>query len=88
LSTLAAIQTRANAGISHHGECGARTLDAAQHHRVRLGIGKQLAGVTTIRPEQQELVDAVGVEKPAGRRVRNAVFAKTWPTAWRRLDGR
>ena len=47
-------------------------LRAVQHHRVRLSTGKQLAGVTTIRPEQQELFDAIGVEKPTGRRVKNA----------------
>ena len=47
-------------------------LRAVQHHRVRLSTGKQLAGVTTIRPEQQELFDAIGVEKPTGRRIQNA----------------
>jgi len=47
-------------------------LKAVQHHRVRLSTGKQLAGVTTIRPEQQELFDAIGVEKPTGRRAKNA----------------
>ena len=45
---------------------------AVQHHRVRLSAGKQLAGVTTIRPEQQELFDAIGVEKPTGGPVKNA----------------
>jgi len=47
-------------------------LRAVQHHRVRLSTGKQLTGVTTIRPEQQELFDAIGVEKPTGRRIKNA----------------
>jgi transposase len=44
-------------------------LRAVQHHRVRLGTGKQLPGVTTIRPEQQRLFKAIEVEKPTGGRV-------------------
>ena len=47
-------------------------LRAAQRHRVRLSTGKQLEGVATIRPEQRELFDAIGAEKPTGRRVTNA----------------
>ncbi len=46
-------------------------LRAVQHHRVRLSTGKQLDGVTTIRPEQQQLFDAIEVEKPTGKRLRN-----------------
>jgi hypothetical protein len=47
-------------------------LKAVRHHRVRLNTGKQLAGVTTIRTEQQGLFDPIGVEKPTGKRVKNA----------------
>ncbi len=47
-------------------------LKAVQYHRVRLGTGKQLEGVTTIRPEQQSLFDAIGVEKPTTGRLKQA----------------
>ena len=40
-------------------------LQRIQHHRVRLNGGEPVAGVSTLSTEQNELLHALGVEKPA-----------------------
>ena len=40
-------------------------LQRIQHHRVRLNGGEPVAGVSTISTEQNEVLHALGIEKPA-----------------------
>ena len=40
-------------------------LQRIQHHRVRLNGGEPVAGVSTLSTEQNEVLHALGIEKPA-----------------------
>ncbi len=40
-------------------------LQRVQHHRVRLNGGEPVAGVSTLSTEQNEVLHALGIEKPA-----------------------
>lgn len=40
-------------------------LQRIQHHRVRLQGGKPIAGVSSLTSEQQKVLNALGIEKPA-----------------------
>ena len=42
-------------------------LQRIQHHRVRLNGGEPVAGVSTLSTEQNEVLHALGIEKPAAR---------------------
>jgi transposase len=48
-------------------------LRAIRRHEVQLNTGKRLTGITTIQPEQRELVEAIGVPRPTGNAVQDAV---------------
>ena len=40
-------------------------LQRIQHHRVRLNGGEPVIGVSTLSTEQNEVLHALGIEKPA-----------------------
>ena len=53
------------ADASHTPERALEQLQRIQHHRVRLNGGEPVAGVSTLSTEQNEVLHALGIEKPA-----------------------
>ena len=53
------------ADASHTPERALEQLQRIQHHRVRLNGGEPVIGVSTLSTEQNEVLHALGIEKPA-----------------------
>jgi transposase len=53
------------ADASYTPERALEQLQRIQHHRVRLNGGEPVAGVSTLSTEQNEVLHALGIEKPA-----------------------
>ena len=53
------------ADVGYTPECALEQLQCIQHHRVRLNGGEPVAGVSTLSTEQNEVLHALGIGKPA-----------------------
>jgi transposase len=53
----------ANSGLSP--ERAIMHLQRIQHHSVRINGGKTMTGLSSLNPQQNEVIDALGLEKPA-----------------------
>ena len=53
----------ANIGLSP--ERAITHLQRIQHHSVRINGGKTMTGLSSLNPRQNEVIDALGLEKPA-----------------------
>lgn len=61
------------AGSDHSPMRALERLRQIQRHRVQLGTGKRLCGISTITPEQKQLFEALEVPAPTEKRLREAV---------------